>query len=268
MDIEKAIKFVRSKGNEIEKARLDAILWDKPIQEDILKQLAAFQKSDGGFCYWIKEVSNICDTIYVLFWFDDLKLYSGPIVEPACRFLLNRQQKDGGWDEVDKVQKFNPPEWLIPGRIETRVWLTAYCAHVLIRFGYAEAEGTYCPTDFLMANCDESGRLTGYLRATWIALPMLAFYPGPEPKSFQKAISVVESNYSPDWEGSYLAWLLRCLNDAGLSRSHALVERCLVDLKRKQRIDGSWQPENEEGEDHSVNATIEAVHAFKKYNLI
>jgi len=268
MDLEKAIKFIQSKGNEIENARLDAILWDKPVQKEILRKLSVFQKSDGGFCYWLKEISNICDTIYILFWFDDLKLYRGSIVDPACRFLLDRQQKDGGWDEVNEVQKFNPPEWMIPGRIETRVWLTAYCAHVLTRFGYAETEGTYCPTDFLMANCDENGRLTGYLRATWIALPMLAFYAGPEPESFQKAISVVESNYSPDMEGSYLTWLLRCLKDAGLSSEHPLVDRCLTDLKKKQRKDGSWQPETGEGEKHSVNATIGALRAFKRYNII
>jgi hypothetical protein len=268
MDIKKAIKFVYSKGNEIEKARLDKILWDKPVQKEVLRQLATFQRSDGGFCYWIKEISSICDTIYVLFWFDDLKLYHSPIVDDACRFLLKRQQRDGGWDEVEEILKFNPPEWMIPGRIQTRVWLTAYCAHVLICFGYAEAEGTYCPTDFLMANCDENGRLTGYLRATWIALPMLALYPGPEPESFQKAISVVESNYSPDKEGSYLTWLLRCLKDAGLSSEHPLVDRCLTDLKQKQRSDGSWQPEKGEGKEFSVNATIGALRAFKRYNII
>ncbi len=63
------------------------------------------------------------------------------------------------------MRTLNPPEWMMPGRIETRVWLTAYCAHVLIRFGYAEAEGTYCPNDFLLAHCDETGWMAGYLRA-------------------------------------------------------------------------------------------------------
>ena len=97
---------------------------------------------------------------------------------------------------------------------------------------------------------------------------MLAFYPGPEPESYQKAISIVESNYSPNRKGAYLAWLLRCLKDAGLSSEHPLVDRCLTDLKKKQRRDGSWQPETGEGEKHSVNATIGALHAFKRFNVI
>jgi len=263
---EKAVTYVQTRGNAVERARLATILWGKPPPEAALRELAALQKPDGGIAYWIQGTSNVCDTAFVLQWFDDLKVYRGPIVDWACRFLLDRQQEDGGWDEVKAVQALNPPEWMTPGRIETRVWLTAYCAHVLIRFGYAEAPGTYCPTDFLLAHCDESGRLAGYLRATWIALPMLAFYPGPDSEPFRRALAVVEANYSPDWEGAYLAWLLRCTQDAGLPADHPLVARSLVNLERKQRADGSW--ESEDGEKFAVSATVEALRVLKGYGRI
>jgi hypothetical protein len=265
MDVERAIAYVQAQGNVVERARLAAILWEEPPPDMVLEALAALQKADGGFAYWVPEASNISDTAYVLAWFDDLRVYRGSIVDPACRFLLDRQREGGGWDEVAAVRAWNPPEWMVPGRIETRVWLTAYCAHVLIRFGYAEAEGTRCPTDFLLAHCDASGRLAGYLRATWIALPMLAFYPGPDSGPFRRAMAVVESSYVPDWEGAYLAWLLRCLQDAGLGGDHPLVVRCLADLARKQRADGSWEPEKGEGEAHAVNATLGALRALKGY---
>ncbi|MFX1481214.1 MAG: prenyltransferase/squalene oxidase repeat-containing protein [Promethearchaeota archaeon] len=268
MNIDKAIKLVQSQGNSIEKARLEAILWNKPPQEEVIEELARFQNLNGGFCYWVKQISNICDTIYILFWCDDLKLYHGPIVDSACKFLIDRQLRDGGWDEVNDVQKFNPPAWMKPGRIETRVWLTAYCAHALIRFGYAEAEGTSCPTNFLIENSDKKGRLTGYFRATWLVLPMFSLYPGIKSQAFQNALKILQSNYSPNWEGSYLAWLLRSLKDAGLNVDHPLVKRSLFDLKKKQRKDGSWEPEKGEGERHAINATIESLHAFKNYNII
>jgi hypothetical protein len=99
-----------------------------------------------------------------------------------------------------------------------------------------------------------------------MALPMLAFYPGPDPESFHQAVAVVEANYSPDWQGAYLVWLLRCLQDAGLPADHPLVARCLADLERKQRPDGSWEPD--EGEEHAVNATVAALRALKGYGLI
>ena len=157
---------------------------------------------------------------------------------------------------------------MMPGRIETRVWLTAYCSHILIRFGYAELEGTYCPTDFLLANSDSLGRLKGYLRATWLALPMLAFYPGSNSESFSRAVKVIEDNFSSDWTGAYIAWLIRCLKDGGLPSTHKLVLKSLSELEKKQKSDGSWDPEEGEGEEHRVNATICALRALKEYGVL
>jgi hypothetical protein len=268
INFDEAVSYVLQNGNIIEKARMNCILWDKSPSHDVLEELKSYQHPNGGFTYWVKEISNLCDTAYVLQWLEDLKIFRGPIAEPACKFILDRQLPDGGWDEVKEILAYNPPEWMIPGRIETRVWLTAFCAHVLIQFGYAEAEGTYCPTDFLLANCDKKGRLVGYFRATWISLPMLAFYPGEDPKSFHRAIQIVNKNSSPDREGSYLAWLLRCLQDAGLDVNHFLVARFLKELVRKQKENGSWEPEEGEGEKLAVNATIMALRVLKMYKLI
>ncbi|MFW9829914.1 MAG: hypothetical protein ACFFBY_07640 [Promethearchaeota archaeon] len=57
MNIDKAIKLVQSEGNLIERARLEAILWNKTPQKEMLENLCKFQKKDGGFSYWVKEVS-------------------------------------------------------------------------------------------------------------------------------------------------------------------------------------------------------------------
>jgi hypothetical protein len=74
---------------------------------------------------------------------------------------------------------------------------------------------------------------------------------------------VVEAAYSSDWKGAYLAWLLRCLQDAGLSADHPLIARCLADLERKQRPDGSWAPEEGEGQEHAVNTTVATLRVLK-----
>jgi hypothetical protein len=268
MGVERAVVYVQSQGDVVERARLAAILWGEPPPQAALQELASLQKPDGGFAYWVPEVSNVCDTTFILQWFDDLKVYRGPVVGSACRFLLDHQQEDGGWDEVEPVRMLNPPEWMMPGRTEACVWLTAFCAHVLIRFGYAEAEDTCCPTGFLLAHCDETGRLAGYLRATWIALPMLAFYPGSDSEPFRGAVATVKANYSPGWKGGYLAWLLRCLHDAGLPTDHPFTARCLTDLMRTQRPDGSWGPEAGESEEHTVDATLTALRVLRGYGLV
>jgi hypothetical protein len=166
---------------------------------------------------------------------------------------------------VEEVGRYAPPEWMIPGRIATRTWLTGFCAHVLIRFGYAEAPGTHCPTDFLLSHCDETGRVEGYSRATWIELPMLAFHPGTQSEAYCRALAVVEEDYSEDRAVVLIAWLLGCLRDAGVPVGHPLVRRAIADLKRKQRSDGSWEPEPGEGEEHAVAATVSALRALHAY---
>jgi A-macroglobulin complement component len=205
VDFEKAIHFVRSHGNEIERARMDALLWDADPSTAVWSSLYGMQHEDGGFEYWVHGVSSICGTAYVLQWLDDLALHRTSMANAACDFLLDRQKDDGGWDEVDSVLHLDPPEWMMPGRIDTRVWLTAFCVWILIRFGHAEAPGSRCPADFLLKYSDDTGRLQGYFRATWIALPLFAFFPGAESDIFKRALRVVETHYSPDWSSAYLA---------------------------------------------------------------
>jgi hypothetical protein len=268
MNPETSVSFVQRCGSPIERARLAAIIWDKAPPQDVLDELAAVQNPDGGLAFRLRpgQVSSVGNTAFALQWLDDMKVRRGPIVESACRFLLDQQQVDGGWDEAEAIRVLNPPEWREPGRIEARVWLTAYCAHVLIRHGRAEVTGTGCPARFLLAHCDDTGRLAGYLRATWIALPMFALYPGRDTEPFRQALSVVQEHYAADWDSSCVAWLLRCLSDAGLPAETALVARCLADLEKKQRPDGSWG--SEDGEEHAAGATVEALRALRAYRRI
>ncbi|MGD2144268.1 MAG: prenyltransferase/squalene oxidase repeat-containing protein [Anaerolineae bacterium] len=268
MDLQKAITFVGLNGDMIERARNSFILWGEAPSEEVLKEVGKLQKPGGGFAYWCPQVSNICDTAYILQWLDDLGSHRTETAERACRFLLERQCADGGWDEVEDIARYSSPEWMIPGRLATRTWLTGFCSHMLIRFGYAEAPGTRCPTDFLLSHCDESGRIRGYLRATWISLPMLAFHPGPQSEPYRSALSVVEENYSEAWTGAHIAWLLWCLKDAHVPLGHPLVDRAIAHVESKQRSDGSWEPEPGEGEEHAVNATISALRSLHVYGRI
>jgi hypothetical protein len=270
MNLRSAVRFIRRNGDLIEKARLSSILWHEVPSKEVMRRLMEFQEANGGFAYWCPQVSNVCDTAYILQWLDDLRIYEHDIAQAACRFLLERQHEDGGWDEVREVGNYPCPEWMIPGRLETRTWLTGFCSLILILFGYAEAPGSRCPADFILSHSDERGRVAGFERATSISLPMLAFYPGLRSEDYQRALSVAEDIYSPEWPGAQIAWLLRCLKDAQLPIDHALVRRAIADLESSQRPDGSWEPESGEGEEHAVNATVSALgslHAYERVNL-
>jgi len=268
VNLEKAIAYVQEKGDIIEQARLACILWRKPPQKAVLQKLAKMQNPDGGFSYWIKGFSTVCDTVYILKWFDDLSLQREPPVKRAIDFLLMHQKEDGGWDEVERVKETNLPPFLLPGEINTRVWVTAHCAHWFVRLGYAEPpEAKGCPVNFLLAHRETSGRLVGYLRATWDALVLFSYYPGPDSEIFKQTLAAIQKEFSPEkWEGSYMAWLICCLRDAGLLVHHPFVRRCLDELVKKQRPDGSW--DSEDGETFAANATVEALRVIRHYGVV
>jgi hypothetical protein len=268
VDLERAESYVRLHGDAVQIARLIAILQCEPPTESALRELAKLQDVDGGYRCRGRETGNLFDTARVLQWLDDLGVHTGPLVGPACRFLIDHQLEDGGWDEAPEPRDLGVLWQCRSSDVGARVWLTGLCAHVLIRFGYAEAPGTRCPTDFLLAHCDRTGRMEGSLRATWNALPMLAFYPGSQSPPFRRAVKAVEDAYEESWAGGYVASLLRCLWDSGLHAGHRLVERVLGDLQRAQREDGSWKPDSGERDADGVHATIAAVKALRIYERL
>lgn len=265
----RAVEFVRTRGSVIERARMAAILRGEMPDRTALAQIASLQKRDGGFGYWLRDFSSVCDTVYVLTWLDDLGVRTGPSVDHAFSYLVERQLPDGGWDEVDQVRSVEHPPFLEPGKDSTRVWLSAYCAHWFVRFGRAEPPAAKaCPVRYLEAKALQGNLLAGgQLRATWDALVLFNYHPGPDSDLFRRTLAAVERGYEPaKWEGNYLAWLGCCLRDAGLPLTHPLVQRCLEDLVAKQRPDGSW--DSEDGEAHSADSTIQVLRVLNHYGLV
>jgi hypothetical protein len=108
--------------------------------------------------------------------------------------------------------------------------------------------------------------LMGDSRATWDALVSFAYYPGRGSELFEETLAAEERVRPQKLEGSLLAWLCCYLRDAGLDTEHPFVKRCLENLLKKQRSDGSWDSEN--GEAFAANATVEALRVIKHYGLV
>jgi len=118
---------------------------------------------------------------------------------------------------------------------------------------------------FLLSHQDESGRIEGFVRATYTALPFLSLHPGKESLPFQRALDFTRAAFDPSWEGSNIAWLLRCLGDAGVSSSHPLTRQTIDALSSAQRPDGSWA--GEDGPQFDVSSTIDAIRALRQYGV-
>jgi hypothetical protein len=262
MEIERAIAFIQKHGDAIDRARLAAILFGHPPGPLALRTLAEAQRPDGGFAAEKPSFSTVAATAYVLYRCDDMRYTYGPLVTAACQFLLQRQCLDGGWDEVGALRAYAPPAWQMPGRLESRLWLTGCCSHILQQLGYHQRGRRRGPSQFLLAFQDRAGAI-GDERSTWLALPTLAQDPGPGSRAFAAALEACERAYGPHWTNADLAWMLRCLLDAGVPAGMSLVRRALVDLEARQGRDGGWDVLGDQ-----ASTTLQALRVFKGYGML
>ena len=268
VDLRKTTVFVKSLGDEILKARLEAIIKGRRPRRRILEKIQQMRKTDGGFAFWEEDVSSITTTLNVVGWLDDLSLRDGPVVDETFDFLLSHQQEDGGWDEIAEVRDVEPLPYMMPGELNTRIWLTACCAHWFIRFGRAEPPGAKgCPAEFLMQHVIPSGLISGYLYASWDALVMFNYHPGSKSDVFRNLLTEVRERLDPDeHDATDLAWLLRCLRDIDLSVEDDLVSRAINTLMSMQRPDGSWS--SSEGERYIGMTTIDAIRVLHDFGKL
>jgi len=137
MDTEKAISFVRAKGNNLEQARLNKILGDEFNTEDVLNGFRVLQNPDGGFPYLDKKgypscLSNTSQALHSLIEFD---LMDSELAVRAIEFLYANQTEQGSWEENPQIKPLDPPFWDLPGDPKTTTWLTADITDILIRAG-------------------------------------------------------------------------------------------------------------------------------------
>ncbi|MFW9975865.1 MAG: prenyltransferase/squalene oxidase repeat-containing protein [Candidatus Thorarchaeota archaeon] len=265
IDLEKTSAFIKGLEDEILTARMSAIVENRKPSRQLLEKIELLRKSDGGFAFWEQDVSSITSTLNVVGWLDDFSLRAGSLVERTFDFLLEHQREDGGWDEIEEIRDFEPPPYMMPGELNTRTWLTAFCAHWFIRFGRAEPLGTKgCPAKFLMRHVKPSGLISGYLYASWDALVMFNYHPGPESEEFRKLLSGVRRHFKPtEHDGADFAWLLRCLRDIGLNKKDELVSRATSILEELQEPNGSWA--SQEGEEFIGMTTLDVIRVLHDF---
>jgi hypothetical protein len=268
VNLNQAINFVNANGSEIEKARMKSILLGSPPKDDIINKLTELQNEDGGFSYFTKDISTVFDTVYILTWLDDLQIHDGKLVDSAFEFLAKNQQDDSGWDEVPGVADLDSDTALPPGELDTRVFLTAFCAHWFVRFERTKTtENKGSPLEFITNHRNPDGLILDDQQTTWDSLVLFSRSPGKDSELFAETIEIIEKKFSPDeLMGGNLAYMLCCLRDAGLDAYHPIVNLTTDELIQKQREDGSW--ESEYGDEYATAATIEALRVLKHYNVV
>jgi hypothetical protein len=263
IDIEKAAAFVYQNGDEIQKARLDAILKKRKPSDDIVKSIEELQNPDGGFPYkQVRgELSTLNNTEGMLVWLDDLGCLRSDIGKRAFHFLLTMQKEDGSWDENPEISKYNPPPWMVHGDRRSIIYHTAYCSFWLGVGGWKESVQFNKGYRFLKDCQNEVGKIEGFLHNSWIGISVFAMESGWESVKVRKGITYLES--VKGWEPSQISWMLWCFVIAHIPKENPFAARMLHELPLRQRLDGSFA--SEDGDEFAVNATIEALKVISLF---
>ena len=268
MDISESIQFIEKNGTELEKARMWCILFDEPPEPSVLQVIKGLQNEDGGFPFGhvYGRPSSLNSTQVALLWMDELALMGSRIAGRCLQFLLNTQERDGGWDEDKSIARFEPPPWGTPGEIWARIYLSAQSAFWLIVGGYCGTDELHRALDFLRKHQEPSGRFQGFLHATWIATSVLIMAGEPYTKFGERGLAALSNESLANWVDSQISWALGCLSKAGVSTEVPFVEDCLKELIQRRQVGGEWV--SEDGEARIVGATLETLKVFKQYGLL
>jgi squalene cyclase len=265
MAVTEALSFVEERGSSLEQARLRCILQEVEPEPDVIQPFIELQNDDGGFPFGRVQgnLSTVNRTLAALSWMDDLGMLVSPPASRALEYLLAVQRDDGGWDEDPAIAQYDLPPWISPGDLRTRLYLSSYAAYWLAVTGYASHPAFRKALEFLLKHQDETGKFYGFLHSTWIATSVFAMAGERYSTVVEQGLQALMDRPLAAWEASQIAWVLDCLGRAGLPRDHPFIEKCLAELRQRQRADGSWS--SEDGEAFAVGATIAAVKALKHY---
>jgi hypothetical protein len=259
MDFEKAVQFVKKNGDDVEQARLDFILENKPPSQHVIASLFEYQRPDGGWApFWAENYSSLDATCYRLAQAGQLGITElESAVRRAVNFLAQRQSSDGSWEEDRKAADSAPP-WAKPGDLSAKLYLTANCGLWLSLLDNPDNKASKA-AEYLQTHLDHDGHLPGFLHTQWLAGGL--WYK----LNWQASRRILDylSSRINDLAASNLAWLITTLSAAGVSTNHPLVEQAASLLERVQLDDGYW--ESEDGPERNVHSTLEALRSLWLY---
>jgi hypothetical protein len=257
INFEKAVDYIRSKGSEVEQARLKYLLTNEPLSAEEAAKLLSDQRADGGWApFWAKGHSSLDATCFRLAQAEQIGITSAnAALLRAIDFLAGRQFPDGRWEEEEQVAGL-APVWVKPGDLASTIYLTANCGQWLSLLS-SNKDQISRAASYLHAHLDEEGRLPGFLHSHWLAGSL--WYITGWKESAERVFGYLNKRIS-NLAVSNCAWLLTTLFAGGRRITHPLVDHALDVLEQSQQGDGRWL--SEDGPDQDVHTTLEVIRAL------
>jgi hypothetical protein len=263
-----ASAYVDQRGDPVQRARLRYIYYRQLPTDELLRQLLAGQRADGGWQpSWAPNYSSIDATCLKLFQAEQLGLGAGePALIRALHFLTRRQQADGAWEEAPNLASLAPP-MALPGSREARLFLTASSAYWLARLAPADMgslrESAGRAAAVLITYLGGRDRLPSFMQTDWLAAGMWQCLGRTDLAN--RIYPFLESRV-PEMSAGQMAWMIVTLRGAGLDASHPLMATAGMSLAALQSDDGRWA--SAEGPSRDVEDTLDALYALRQVDKL
>jgi hypothetical protein len=258
MDFGQSASFIMSNGDALERARLRYLLGGERIVTDVLNAVLVGQRADGGFePPWKQGYSSLDATCYRLALAGQVGLgIADPSIARAVKFLQARQRADGRFEEDETVAD-QIPQWVKPGDLFAKLYLTANCGYWLAILAESESGGLRAAA-YLQAHLESSGALPSYIVTHWLGAGL--WYRLGWGEAAGRVLAHLGARLEKLSSGE-LAWLIIALRTAGMPMRKTLVERAVARLETLQAPDGSWP--NDDPAQTMVQVTLDALYALR-----
>lgn len=263
IDVEKAVRFVRWHGGEVETIRLQHFLGDMNLS-NAEKILSKFQFPDGGWFYEddpTKTLSIGASTLWLRTLLE-LELENTAIVERTAAFIMKHQGSDGSWYELKEKLEKAPQAWLNVDEMDNRLWFTISATVFLTACGFGSALALKKCRDFISKYWDENKSFRVTWWPYWGGIAFFANTRGTSSEAFSACHSYTMKRLE-QYDGFHLGWILDMCKLGGLLASDPLVKASLDRLEALQRSNGAWSSKYGD-----AYCTLFALNSLRYYGRI
>jgi hypothetical protein len=261
---DKAIAFVRQRGNRLDQLRLRRTLDESYMLVEAEEVLTPYQFSDGSWDYnspeeTPKRIGSLGGTIHCLRWLREFRLATNPQMVRTLEFLASVQALDGSFYETEAKLAHSSQEWLQEETLIDRFYFTAAVPMRLFSLGYREHPIVEPALKWLKLHLTNWELVTG----TWYNLwALLCLYPadiGLNTPQYQRCYATA-LDWLPHLEAQPLTWLLDALHGARFLVDEPLIAKGITRLPTLQGEDGAWP------DPHApVETTVTALRLLHDY---
>lgn len=271
VDIDNAIRFVHASKDPILSA-MASFVTETMGTAEVLDALKVYQRPDGGWTKTDKDfqgdLSAISTTWVALQWLLWIGAGGSDVLEKTVAFLRSVQRADGSWDEPDEIRQYDPPPWMLPGRYENQLWLTAAICCKMKELGREQDVDFERALGFLRQGWDGS-RFPVFIHTHWMAMPLFHMLNTGSDSDQQIIMGCKRFLYEAIVIGQIDPGDFSSIAYAGrLARGVAddLYQTAIKAVCNNQMDDGGWKTNY--GDKHRPGLTVDTLFLLKKTGLM